>query len=313
MGNPPIHIKIKRGSKRKLVAPTKARKVIIACGMGADFIHKITLPALDKLKKTSSGYLFRRGNIHYNISIVTTVKGFHNALNTEEAIVIYYFHSRYGQGPAFQGWEDYFRMSYDYVNIPCKDEIFDHSTNPTQIPNNHSGKMFVSKHVRKVIASSKNRLKNKKWSEWGCNFRKSVQRPLSGCDLSLAYSLTSLQNRDFWYLRLRPIYEEDDYWTIVKGGAGDLDSVDLKCSVLFMYSCSSKKHYLKTLRRRKRQTKSKCVFYLTKRVVNPTEAPKKFLELLFKGKNPYTNKGSKQFLKHMNSIGSAAGKINYYR
>lgn len=308
----PIEIKMQRKRKRKIFTPSRAKEVIIACGVDAktNFGHTQIKEFLrNNATKTHLGYYYEQGKNKFKIRIVYTAEEFRSALDTEGAIVIYYYHSRYGQGPAFEEcippcpkgrWDNYFRMGYDFVNIPCIEEIKHHSTNPAQIPNKHPKKMFVRKRVRTALVQSKKRLKRKRWEEWGCKFKKDLQRPMSKC------SKERLMQRDFWY---RSKYR--DYITIVKVGSNDLKSVSLKCSVLFMYSCSSRGHYLGPLRRRKKQTKSKCVFYLSTLPVYDTLAPKMFLDLLFKGVNP--KKQYRRYERHIRKLGVSAGIIRFYQ
>ena len=253
------------------------------------------------------------------IRVVYTKAEFAAALDLDGAIVVYNGHSRFGQGPAFgparlshcpdvqafpvNPWEDHFRMGYDAIEIPCIEDIFEHCTNPTEIA---KGKpktdLFVPGHVQRLLDRALGR---------GTACRTAgARRSLLKCFPKVASQangrgVQSLKTRDFWFTTHR----DTEFHTIVNVGAKDLAKAKLKCKVLFMNSCSSKVHFYRALKRRKRAAKSRCVFYMTHEVC-PGDTTTIFLRLLMDGHDPLTRRGKRKFVKEMNGD-PGAGNVEF--
>lgn len=246
----------------------------------------------------------------HRVKIIYTKAEFASALDQSDAIVIYDGHSRIGQGPAFgppnsetcpgtakfpaNPWDDNFRMGFDLADIECIDDIMKHGTNPAEftMPANSKG-VFASKGLIEIID---NALKagGSKCSTSG------AWRSLATCHPTIAAKancrgVTALSSRHYWRERSKG----NEFDTLVAVGDADLAKSKLACAVLFMNSCSSKKHYLPALKRRKKTIKSNCVFFVTAEVcsANTTEP---FLKAVLAGKDPV--KDSAQILKRMNSL-----------
>jgi hypothetical protein len=92
----------------------------------------------------------------------------------------------------------------------------------------------------------------------------------------------------------------EEFMTAVTVGSADLDTVTLKCSVLFMASCSSKVHYYEPLARRRKAAKSACKFLLTNEIPRAYHAAT-FLELvLLKKLDPQTARGLRHVARALN-------------
>jgi len=266
-------------------------------------------------------YKLPKKKLNYNIRLVYTKAEFQKALNEKGAIVIYDGHSRYGQGPAFgpkglsecpdkalfpkNPWEDHYRMGWDTINIPCKEEIIHHCTNPTEFPYKNTPKGFFAKKRVKVIVNIAAKRTDR------CNQKGYAKRKLLKCDSIFASKANgrgdkTLLNRHYWY------QQGGDYHTLVQVGRDDLKKSRLECSVLFMNSCKSKWHFYYALRREKRSNKSKCVFYMTRRLRwSYAWTTNIFIKTLLDGHDPKGKRGYKKFLKAMTVPGW--GNVEYLR
>lgn len=246
----------------------------------------------------------------HRVKLVYTKVEFGAALDLENGIVIYDGHSRIGQGPAFGSpsvptcpdkvkypinpWGDSFRMGHDFADIECIDDIMHHGTNPAEyiLPANTKG-IFASTGLINIVdgalkAGSANCQRTKAW------------RRLSTCHAKVAAMTncrgeSSLVSRHYW--RERGGGKEFD--TLVAVGDTDLAKTKLTCSVLFVNSCSSKRHFYAALARHKKKMKSKCVFFLTAEVCS-ANTTQPFLEAVLAGKDP--GKDTVSLLKRMNSV-----------
>jgi hypothetical protein len=249
--------------------------------------------------------------LEFEIRVVYTKAEFQTAMDTKDAIVVYDGHSRFGQGPAFgpaglprcpdattypmNPWENHFRMGYDVQITPCIEDIFEHCTNPTEFSKTIvSEDLFATHNVKKILRVAKERLEK-------CKQKGFARRELLKCFPSVANQtngrgVQSLKSRHYWHTNRT----ETDFMTIVEVGSADLSTVGLKCSVLFMNSCSSKPHFYKALRQRKKETKSKCVFYMTNAACSAATTVI-FIKQILKGRNPTSRRAAKKILKEMNA------------
>jgi hypothetical protein len=257
--------------------------------------------------------------LDFEIRVVYTKAEFAAALDLDEAIVVYNGHSRFGQGPAFgpahlshcpdvqafpvNPWEDHYRMGYDAIEIPCIEDIFEHCTNPTEIAKGKpKADLFVAAHVRRLLDRALRK-------GAGCQTA-GARRSLLKCFPKVASQtngrgVQSLKTRDFWFTTDK----DTEFHTIVNVGSKDLATATLKCKLLFMNSCSSKVHFYRALKRRKREAKSRCAFYMTHEVC-PGDTTTIFLRLLMDGHDPLTRKGKRKFVKEMNGD-PGAGNVEF--
>jgi len=253
----------------------------------------------------------------HTISLIYTKAGFAAALNKKDAVVIYDGHSRIGQGPVFgpagvttcpdktkfplNPWGDNFRMGHAFADIECIDDIMHHGTNPTEfkLPASSKG-VLASKGLIDILddAIKAGKAKCGTAGAW---------RKLSDCFSKVAAQMNcrgskTLASRHFW--RARKGNKEFD--TLVAVGDADLKKSKLACAVLFMNSCSSKRHFLAPLQRQKAAAKSKCMFYVTADSCSAnTTLP--FLKAVLAGKD--VTKRAKAILKTMNGM-SGSGFIS---
>jgi hypothetical protein len=298
--------------------------VIIVFGCeGRDWdLHSEVIAFLKSIasEKSPGVYHYKKGKREYEIKVAYTKAEFKEALDTDDAFVVYGVHSRMGQGPAFgdtgsshcpdpttypvNAWEDHFRMGYDAIDIPCVEEILGHCTNPKEISKGAVPKgFFVSPHVEGILAKAKGKPTK-------CKQKGYARRSLKVCYPTLANTtngrgVKSLLSRDYWSTNKT----ETEFQTIIETGSKDILATKLSCRVLFMYSCLTNQHYYAALKRQKNRMKSKCIFFLSTRLTYDVPAPKIFLRLLLKGKDPTTKKGAHLFLDRINSLGLSAGKI----
>lgn len=277
-----------------------------------DFLNTQATPAgTDKwtYPKTSPGH---------TIHLTYTKAGFAAALNTPHAVVIYDGHSRIGQGPVFgparlprcpgkaayalNPWADNFRMGYDFAEIDCIGDIMHHGTNPTEFKLPASAKgVFASKEMSKILERA---IAAGGGAKCGV---KHAWRLLSACVPKVAAQAncrgeTPLAKRHFWRSRAH----EREFDTLVAVGDADLRKSRLACDVLFMNSCSSKRHFLAALRRHKAAVKSQCVFYVTAQVCS-ANTTLTFLKAVLAGARVATS--AKSLLTKMNGM-SGAGFIS---
>ncbi len=246
----------------------------------------------------------------HEISIIYSKADFAAALDKEDAIVVYDGHSRIGQGPAFGAakvptcpdaaafpvnpWGDSFRMGYDLADIKCLDDILKHGTNPAEftLPAN-TRSLFASGGLIEIVDKAIKAGKGK------C-LTAGAWRSLAACHAKVAAQVNcrgvaTLSSRHYW----RAHKGDTDFDTLVAVGDADLKKTKLACGVLFMNSCSSKKHFHPALKRHKKSVKSKCMFFVTAEVCSAnTTAP--FLRAVLAGKDPVKN--AKSILKRMNAL-----------
>jgi len=287
-------------------------------------------------KKGADGaFHYKQGSREFSIRVVFTKKEFLQALDTPDAIVIYDGHSRFGQGPAFvdrsgvgqcpsrqdlpqNPWEDHVRMGWDVINVVVEGEIMHHCTNPKE----YAGKgipKFAPAPVRYLARKGNENKPN-------CKSRKISKRKLLDCFPDVARKKNgrgdqTLIDRHYWFSTPK----DTDFFTLVEGGSGDLRKSGLRCKVLYMNSCSSVDHYFCSLSTRKRETKSKCVFYLTRRTafMGYARTTNIFIDLLLqKGLDPTNARGAKQLVRALNAVNpgiykehkipDASGLVNFY-
>ena len=263
-------------------------------------------------------------NIH-SVAIVYTKAEFAAALDKKDAVVIYDGHSRIGQGPAFgpanvppcpdktnfptNPWGDHFRMGWDFANIECLLEIIHHGVDPKEYtppkgdPKAVSGP-FASGGLIEIL-SDMNKAGNANcrdrigWRELStCWDKASARKDCNG--------QTPLSKRHYWRHYWSSYLKEFDFDTLVEVGSADLDKTKLACSVLYMNSCSSLKHYYWALKRHKNKVNSSCVFYLTRTAYGgQTTLP--FLKLVLGGGDPIKEKDL--FLEELSGVVSSGDVI----
>jgi hypothetical protein len=262
-------------------------------------------------------WTYPKGARTHSISIVYTKAEFAAAIDRPDAVVIYDGHSRIGQGPVFgpagtpncpdksgyptNPWEENFRMGYDLADIECIGDILHHGTNPSEfkLPASTKG-VFASRGQKQILNAAIKAGRGK------CATR-GAWRDLLACFPRTATKTncrgdSPLSGRHYW--RARTGGSEFD--TLVAVGDADLGKSALACAVLFMNSCSSKRHYLAAMRRRKAAVKSNCVFYVTAEVCSAnTTLP--FLKAVLAGTD--VSKQAKAILKAMNGL-SGSGFIS---
>lgn len=255
-------------------------------------------------------------------------ESFRRAIDTEGAIVIYDGHSRYGQGPVFGAaqlepcaplpatstqspWQDHFRMGYSAVSVPCIIEIWSHCTNPAELPRSTPTSNFFPSPVVATL------LRQAKGKNGDCATQQ-ARRSLSRCYPEVAAKANrrgeeTLKQRDYWKAWtpeedkdvLRTFYSNKsegflDFRTIVLGGSADLDQTSLRCDVLFVNSCSSKRHFLPALLRRRAAVRdTNCVFFLTDYTAS-SPSTLWFVQRVLRGWDPRRTSGVVEALKFLN-------------
>jgi hypothetical protein len=91
----------------------------------------------------------------------------------------------------------------------------------------------------------------------------------------------------------------------------NITSGPLACKLLFMASCSSHVHFFNPLDKRRKAAKSKCKFLMTGFVCATTHATMFLEQVLVKGHDPISKKGSKAVVKALNGV-SDSGIVNIY-
>jgi hypothetical protein len=267
----------------------------------------------------------------YLVEVVYTMSEFAKALETDDAIVIYEGHSRYGQGPAFgdagmphvpdekkyptNPWGVHYRMGYDATDTECIGDLVQHSVTPKEYDLIASpAKAFLPDALDTAAANAKAvEAALKKAKGKGRCSAKGAWRLFDMCEKKLAATTTArsdqpLKSRRF-YARIvkKPA---DEFMTSVEVGSADLDKVSLKCKVLFMASCSSHEHYFKPLDKRRTAVKSKCKFYMTAHVCSAFHG-RNFIREVFGGTDPLNKKGTKAMLKTLNGEADS-GAVGFY-
>jgi hypothetical protein len=262
---------------------------------------------------TSAGtdkWTYPKSSPTHSVKIIYTKVEFAAALDQKDAVVIYDGHSRIGQGPAFgpaglgtcpdktthpvNPWGDSFRMGYDFADIECIDDIMHHGTNPTEFTMPASSKgLFASSGLVSIVdaALKAGKANCKSPGAW---------RTLATCQPKVASTTncrgdTPLSTRHYW--RSRKSNKEFD--TLVAVGDADLVKTKLACGVLFLNSCSSKRHFHAALARHKKAVKSNCMFFVTAEVCS-ANTTQPFLQAVLAGKDPV--KDSAKILKRMNGL-----------
>lgn len=247
----------------------------------------------------------------HTVKIVYDKAAFAAALDQEGAIVVYDGHSRIGQGPAFgpaslpecpadktafplNPWENHFRMGHDLADIECLADIMHHGINPMEysLPSDTKS-LFASKGLTEIVAKAIDASHPQCWTPGGW-------RAFSSCKPKFAAMANCradkpLAGRHFWRARKN----DSDFDTLVAVGDADLAKTKLACAILFMNSCSSKKHFHAALTRHKTRVKSSCVFFLTAESCDAqTTLP--FLKAVLAGKDPA--KDAKDLLRRLNGV-----------
>jgi hypothetical protein len=282
-------------------------------------------------------YKYRSEDRSFDIWIVFDKESFLEALDIPGVYVIYDGHSRYGQGPCFDPlgaitesnycpdldaykdnnpWGDNVRMSLGregkgFVVTPCIEDILSHCTNPLE--KETRGQVFHCRGRRGCRHHPQSRLIKK--------------RLLASCcpdveNLKNVWGDKTLLGRHFWRTRLCPVEDVNlptahlpsaitgqresyytEFMTRVEVGNEDLSVSDLKCSVLFMNSCRSKIHFFPALRKQSIEKRSKCVFYLTYRLVYAhAENTKVFVKSVLEGCDPTDKRPWPRFRKGADAI-----------
>jgi hypothetical protein len=266
---------------------------------------------------SASTWTYPKKSPVHTIEMIYTKASFAAALDRKDAIVVYDGHSRIGQGPAFgpagvptcpdkatypaNPWADSFRMGFDIADTECVGDILHHAINPTQytLPASTKG-VFASKGLIEIVDKAITAGKAKCSTPGGW-------RELSVCAPKIAATAscrgdTPLASRHYW----RAHKGGKEFDTLVTVGDADLAKTKLACAVLFMNSCSSKKHFFRALARHKKKVKSSCVFFVTADVCSG-QTTKPFLQAVLGGKDP--QKDVKSILKRLNAV-RASGFIS---
>lgn len=322
------------------------QKIIVAAGIEIrDFQGNTLLAYLNANADVSkaSVWTYPKGagaKATHQVEVVYTMAELATALDTQDAYVIYEGHSRYGQGPAFgpantphvpdkktfptNPWGVHFRMGFDATDTECVGDLLEHSVNPAEYDlTAPPSKAFLPSVLEKaaipaqtIAASQKAGKLSKTQKANPCSIR-GAWRELNVCDAVLAASKTArgdepLKGRHYYAKKVgvRKKIPKDEYFTAVKVGSIDLDKSALKCTVLFMASCSSHVHFFKPLAKRRTAAKSACKFYMTGEVCSATHG-KNFIEQVFKGHDPISKKGSKTILKALNGADDS-GNVGFF-
>jgi hypothetical protein len=314
-----------------------AQKIIVAAGVEIRDYQGATLEAyLNKEADAGKGstWTFPKGaaagKATHVVEVVYTAAEFAKALDTDDAIVIYEGHSRYGQGPAFgdagmphvpdkktyptNPWGVHYRMGYDATDTECIGDLVEHSVTPAEYDLTATPKTpFLPNALVKALANvTAAEASLKKAKGKGRCTTKGAWREFDVCQKKLSATKTArgdepLKGRHFYAHLVKPTNE---FTTSVTVGSADLDKVSLKCKVLFMASCSSHEHYFEPLDKRRTATKSKCKFYMTGFVCSAYNG-RNFIRELFGGTDPLSKKGSKAMLKALNGEADS-GVIGFY-
>jgi hypothetical protein len=297
--------------------------------------------------KKTSVWTFPKGvgaKAKYEVTVVFTSAELAAALDTLDAFVVYSGHSRYGQGPAFgpsgtphvpdkktfavNPWGVHFRMGYDATDTEAVGDLMEHSVTPVEFDlTAASAKAFLPKALvsaaAKVQAVEANRKKGKLSKAQianSCSIAGSW-RQFNTCYAKLAQTKTARGDQPLagrHYYAYMPNYERskanpkgrDEFFAAVTVGSADLDMSSLKCKLFFMASCSSHEHFYQPLNRRRKATKSPCKFLLTL-YVNSASHARNFIDLIFKGYDPLSRKGSKLVAKLLSGY-KDSGQVDFY-
>ncbi len=290
--------------------------IAFGCQIRDGYTHREVLAHLNR-EATSAGtnaWTYPKKSPAFKVRLVYTKAEFAAALDIKDAVVVYDGHSRLGQGPAFgpenlpecpekskfpvNPWGDSFRMGYDFTDIECIDDILAHGTNPREyaLPASTKG-VFASRGLLGIVERAIRAGGTK------CGVQHAWRR-LSICFPKVATKTNcsgdaTLSSRHYYRVRAR----QADFDTLVAVGDADLAKTKLACSVLFVNSCSSKRHFHGALRRHKKNVKSKCMFFLTAEVCSAaTTLP--FLKAVLAGKDVTARRGA-NILRRMNGMREA--------
>ncbi len=308
-------------------------KIPIIIAFGVEFrnlkYRKELQAYLKKLTKSKSDthFKYKKGDRDYDIQIVFTRDEFLKALDTPGAIVVYEGHARHGQGPAFDEtggagdcpstffapknpWENHVRMGWDAVKLPVKGDILKHCVNPDEYAEKKVSK-YSQPSVRYVYRKASTKTTK-------CSFKGYSKRKLIKCFPSLAKSknkrgVASLLKRHFWYTKDIEKTKKKDPYTFVKVGAKDLKKSKLKCRLFFMDTCKAVPHYYCSLRHRKRETKSKCIFLLTRKLayMGLSKAINNFIKLVLEEDvDPFKRSGRKRLITELNAVNAEIFKTH---
>lgn len=250
-------------------------------------------------------------------------------LATPGAFVVYHGHSRYGQGPAFgpadtkrtpdaeqfpiNPWGVHYRMGYDATSTACVADLLTHSVTPTEyvLPAAPATAFLPGSLVEAAAtARARQRIADRRGScrVPGAWLAMDTCRP----DLAAATTTrgeTPLAGRHYYRHSPTPLEDLD---TTVRVGSADLDRSPLVCSLFFMASCSSRRHFRRPLQRRRLQARSKCVFLLTSRTNNAPHASHFLKAVLLAGHDPATALGRRRLLGALNPPGLDSGHVGQY-
>jgi hypothetical protein len=255
---------------------------------------------------------------------------FVKAVDTADAVVVYDGHSRYGQGPCFgpagiaqmpdakafptNPWNVTYKMGHDATDTECIADLTHHSILPTEYDlTTASPTAFLGTALKSAAAKAQANdqdIKAKKIKAASICSTAGAWREFDSCFKKLAITATArgdkpLQGRHF-YQRL-PGKKTDEFIASVAVGSVDLDKSNLPSKLLIMGSCSSQKHFLAALDRRRKAAKSNCKFILTGEVCYADLATA-FLKLILVTKvDPTTAKGMAKLAKSLNGESGSGG------
>jgi hypothetical protein len=320
-----------------------AQKIVIAegieirdVGQGIALL-KFLNDKCDPKKGAVSVWTYPKGasakGITHEVEVVYTMAELAKAVDTADIYVVYEGHSRYGQGPAFapagtpkvpdakkfpvNPWGVHFRMGYDATDTECIDDIVHHSVTPAEYDLTTSGATaFLPAALTTAVANAKAQqkaIKAKKIAAVAACSSGGAWRLFDTCYTKLSTTTTArgdkpLKGRHFYNILPR---KPPEFETSVQVGSADLDKSALACKLLFMASCSSHVHFFKPLDKRRKAAKSKCKFLMTGFVCATTHATMFLEQVLVKGHDPISKKGSKAVVKALNGV-SDSGIVNIY-
>ncbi|MGZ8853265.1 MAG: hypothetical protein ACXW2X_07700, partial [Thermoanaerobaculia bacterium] len=272
------------------------------------------------------------------VEVVYTQAEFLKALDTEDAYVVYEGHARFGQGPSFgdagmpdipdakkypvNPWGVFFRMGYDATDVPCFEDLVEHSIVPkdydlpaaTRNSFLHNDLALASLEAKIIAVRQKAGVVTPAEKKDPCSIPGSW-REFAVCQPALAATKTSrndepLKSRHYFRQNVGAHKGKDEFMTAVEVGAADLNNTSLKCKVLFMAACSSGVHYREALEKRRKDAKSSCKFYLTAQVCSSFFSMA-FITAVYKGIDPTSAKGSTDLLKTLNGL-PKSGVVDIY-
>ena len=261
----------------------------------------------------------------FEIENVFTMAEFGAALQEDKAWVVYSGHSRYGQGPAFgpartphcptaasmstNPWGQHFRMGWDATDTECVGDILEHGVDPVEFDITAApagvelpGALVRASAAARDVERQRRRGRLSRYQRAHPCSIPNAWRELRVCQPAVASKAsarpsTPLQDRH--YYRQTKVDGHDEFLTAVKVGHADLDAITLRCSVLFMGSCSSRVHYRHALVKHRRTQRAKCTFFLTSHVNSASHAAT-FVEAAFNLVDPTTRRGAARMVRLLN-------------